>query len=775
MAEPERRRRRPPVSCVLCRRRKIRCNRESPCSNCVKSRSGNCIYENYISNHLLHPLQETTELGLATRLRESHGSSLTNSTDSTTAPSTALSYSSNSPPRVSSSTTSTHTSQQSSHEIASLKSRIRQLEEQLSKANLSPSQSSVPGSISSIETISSHISGTFHVHHDDHLAGQPEAMYRSVTHKTRMFGKSHWITGLALAREIIDLMEPYVREETSRPNVLMQKSKNLARTIKSQRAPPWPSPPSADLPSKDVADELVDCYFRTAETVYRILHVPSFRRDYEAHWVSHGTPNTAFLVQLKLVLALGAAVYDDRFSLRALAMKWVYEAQTWISGPGFKHRLNIQYLQTNLLLLIAREFVDVGPDLVWISAGALLRTAVYMGLHKDPTRLPKMTAFAAEMRRRIWNTTIELCLHSSLSSGGPPLISLDMFDTKPPGNFDDEQLTAEGPVPKSENSFTQTSIALALRKTFSVRLAITKLLNDHGSHGTYEETLRLDAEMRASYKVVLRMLLGYKSSTGPRPSQFEMDMVSLITQRYVLSLHIPFFSPALHEATYAFSRKVVTESSLKIWRAVYPSPSVTALQIRHGTPISDRQDLKRLAVCSSGFVRIAVLQASLLVASELRAQLREEETLGPGLVRQDLVSVLDEAKLWSLQCIEAGETSIKGYFLACIVAAQIEGLMQGLGKEELPNYILRAAEESEDICIPMLEEMAARGQTEGAAEGLDNTSPFTPSQLLEDWDFEVSQSYLSTYHLRFFVAQNFVDVRRLVRFWGRGADRLDFQ
>ena len=108
----------------------------------------------------------------------------------------------------------------------------------------------------------------------------------------------------------------------------MQKCKSLAKAIKSQRTPSWPSPPTADLPSKDVADELVDCYLRTIETVYRILHVPTFKRDYEALWVSNTEPNTAFLVQLKLVLAIGAITYDEQFSLRTLAIRWIYEAET---------------------------------------------------------------------------------------------------------------------------------------------------------------------------------------------------------------------------------------------------------------------------------------------------------------------------------------------------------------------------------------------------------------------------------------------------------------
>ncbi|KAI0112719.1 putative C6 transcription factor [Hypoxylon sp. NC0597] len=732
MTEPERRRRRPPVSCTLCRRRKLRCSRESPCSNCVKSRSGNCVYDNDVP----HPRDRTAELALSAARQNSIP---TNSTAST-----FPSQRSRSPFRVTTSTTSTTGStlsnQQSSQEIESLRGQIKQLEEQLSKVTGTSTRPPASTSDSNIEAISSRIGGTFYIHHEDRSTGESQAISRGVTHKTRVFGQSHWITGFSLVQNLIVIFEPYVRDENSRVSLLMQKSKSLARSIKSRRSPAWPTPPVNQLPPKDVADELVDRYLRTCETIYRILHIPTFKKDYEAYWVSQAEPNTAFLVQLKLVLAIGATTYDEHFSLRPSAMKWVYEAQTWISEPGFKHRLNLQYLQTNILLLLARESVDVGPDLVWISAGSLLRTAMYMGLHKDPKRLPKTTMFTTEMRRRLWNTIIELSLQLSLTSGGPPLISLDTFDAEPPSNFDDEQIAAEDAVPKPEAEFTQTSTAIAIRKTFSARLAIAKFLNDPGSHGTYRETLRHDAELRAAYKALLRTFQGYKSSQGPRPSEFEMDVVSLFINRFFLSLHTPFFAPAMHEVAYAYSRKVIVETSLKIWRAVYSPPTTANFQTYPDSASSDRHYLQRLVVCASGFFRIVSLQASVHIATEVIEEMQEQDTLGPGLVRQDLLDILEETKDWSWKCIEAGETSIKGYFIACLLAAHVEGLMQGLSKDELAHFLINVIIKAEERCIPLLEEMAARYQTESPTEGHEHTPSTGHSQLLEDWDLAMSDA-----------------------------------
>ena len=510
----------------------------------------------------------------------------------------------------------------------------------------------------------------------------------------------------------------------------------MAKIIKSQRAPQWPCPPSADLPPKDISDELVDCYLRTIETVYRILHVPTFRRDYEALWTSNTDPDTAFLVQLKLVLAIGAITYDDRFSLRPSAIRWVYEAQSWLSEPKFKSRLNILTLQIHLLHLIAREATGVGEDLIWISAGELLRSAIYMGLHRDPARLPSMTTFAAEMRRRIWNTILELALQSSMASGGPPLFSLDDFDTEPPKNFDDDQLVAEDSVQKPEDEFTQISIAIFLRKTLPVRLAITKFLNELRSNGSYAETLHLDAELKVTYSTLHRRLRECDSSTDSTPPQFASNVVDLIMHRYFLSLHIPFFGPALKETAYAYSRRVVVENALKIWYAAYPSSSLTAAQSSGSTNMSDRTDLSRFAASGAGFYRTAAMQATLFIAVELRAQLQEEESLGPVPFRSDLLSVLDESKAWCLHCVENGETNVKGVLLQCLVITQIQGLIKRVGKDEMAQLLIKAVEHAVDTCLPILEEMVIHDQQEGLVGG-SNQLPLKTS-VEGDWDFIVS-------------------------------------
>lgn len=456
------------------------------------------------------------------------------------------------------------------------------------------------------------------------------------------------------------------------------------------------------------------------------------------------------IIQLKLVLAIGATTYDRDFSLRIPAIKWIYEAQTWLSEPKFKSRLDIPFLQTSLLLLIAQERVGVGGEMMWISIGSLLKKSICIGLHKDPNHFPQRSVLAAEMRRRLWNTILEMALQSSLTSGGPPLISLNDFDTQPPGNYDDDQLMSDDPVPKPLNNFTQISVAIALRKTFPQRLAVIKFLNDLSTPGTYEETLRLDKDLRKAYKDLGQTVREIsRSSKGTSPPKLAIRLVDFLMHRYLSSLHVPYFGPGLQETAYAFSRKVVVESSLKIWRAAYPSNRLSASRFFDSPETNlEWEGLPRLATCCSGFYPTVAIQAAFLIAVELRAQAQEEEILDVVFLPLDLTSVLDDAKDWCLSAVQAGETNVKGFLLMSVVTAQILGLVRDAEQDEVAKLLIEAVENVEKECLPMLEDMArALDQGDSAADGVQEGSMPTPLGDLEEWAFMVSVDYYGKFSL----------------------------
>lgn len=79
-----------------------------------------------------------------------------------------------------------------------LKSRIQHLEYELSKYTTKSREASRVSPYLNIMTINSRIGGRpLHIHCEG-VAGQPQAIARSVTHKSRLFGQSHWEVNCSL-------------------------------------------------------------------------------------------------------------------------------------------------------------------------------------------------------------------------------------------------------------------------------------------------------------------------------------------------------------------------------------------------------------------------------------------------------------------------------------------------------------------------------------------------------------------------------------------------
>lgn len=161
----------------------MRCNRESPCSNCKRSRHGECVYDNPRP-----PPNSSRNINrsLAPDICGAHNTaSLPTPEDqsSTGRSATVASF----PSPVS---TAPHSDLP---ELEALKSKVRLLEDQLAKS--AAASSTTPAS--NLETTSTQLGGTFHVHAQSQFGGAM-VIPRAISHKTRLFGQSHFVTGLPL-------------------------------------------------------------------------------------------------------------------------------------------------------------------------------------------------------------------------------------------------------------------------------------------------------------------------------------------------------------------------------------------------------------------------------------------------------------------------------------------------------------------------------------------------------------------------------------------------
>jgi hypothetical protein len=281
--------------------------------------------------------------------------------------------------------------------------------------------------------------------------------------------------------------------------VLMSKCKAMAKESKIRIYEEWLANQDfrASIPSSETCETLLDAYFRTSESTFRIFHIPTFRKEYDQYRNQPFLASDNFILRMLLAMAIGVTFYQEPNveTLRIQAKKWVYAAQSWLSEtPYEKSRLNVSGLQLHCLLLIARQSLTMVEDLVWISTGSLLRRAFSIGLHRDPKYFSNMTVLQAETRRRLWATIIELNVQFSLEAGMNPLICFDDFDTEPPANINDEDIdenTSTSPTTKPSSVFTQTSIQIILLSSLKTRVEILKVCNSLNTEPSYEGVSRL--------------------------------------------------------------------------------------------------------------------------------------------------------------------------------------------------------------------------------------------------------------------------------------------
>lgn len=673
----------------MCRRRKLRCDRESPCSNCRKSGSSVCVFDAF-------PPVLKRKKKAPTPDQAASGPS-----PSQTAASAQNSPPGISPPQINAALTPADSiknayevpGQHSARPVFAVRGDDR-----------------IPAPVTRSETRETQ--GLGQQVHITHLLGADSlrSISQAVYHKNRLSGQSHWLSAVVLYLDFFNTIERYVRMGGTEMFAIGRKCKMLTSRIKQNLLPAWP-PASSQLPSKHIADELVNRYMETSESLYRVVHIQSFYKSYAEFWESPD-PDPGFVIQLKLILAIGTVTYDESFSLRRSAIQWIYEGCLWAAAPHFKKRLSIQALQNSILLLLAREACAIGHDLVWISAGELLRKAMSMGFARDPSILPKGDLFNCEMRRRLWNTVLELNVNSCMNLGTSPHFMTIDSDTAPPANLDDKQLMTQDSKPAPEGVITQMSVPLALRRTLGCRLLIASILNNPHKDDTYEQRLELDVDLRNTQAEVRKTLKGID------PNRFDVRAVDSLVNRYLMCLHIPFFSVSVTDIKFAYSRKIMVDSATRLWN----------LATKEATTGGSYDPFQRWVKNSSGFFKNAAFSSLTLFAAELKALAIEQQKLGPALpLPSDLTANLEAGDKWSWDVLSSGENS-KGVMIIGFCRAQIDSIQKAMEPDEGAMYTITAGQDALKRCMALLEEKAA-------ASGAGDQGPTPPEDQMAAMDF----------------------------------------
>ncbi|RAH85749.1 hypothetical protein BO86DRAFT_436977 [Aspergillus japonicus CBS 114.51] len=186
-----------------------------------------------------------------------------------------------------------------------------------------------------------------------------------------------------------------------------------------------PTPKAVDLPPRELADYLLDCYYEKIHTLYPFFHRPAFARAYSALWapgpttdandfgkrIGLGDPSVPwpiFHAGLNIILALGCQFSSlDRMTREATADAFFQRSQRFLNGISMD-KGSLALVQT-LLLMSSYLQGSESPARCWNTIGFACRMAQALGMHSLSSDRFRSTA-EIQVRRRVWHGCIMLDL-----------------------------------------------------------------------------------------------------------------------------------------------------------------------------------------------------------------------------------------------------------------------------------------------------------------------------------------------------------------------------
>ncbi|KAB8231585.1 transcription factor domain-containing protein [Aspergillus alliaceus] len=524
---------------------------------------------------------------------------------------------------------------------------------------------------------------------------------RGTVSKTRVFGRGHWMN--TVARATNHGPQDKIAEKVNQ-------CKQLSRDVKNKRPSRGCLP--ADLPRSfpghQVMGELIELYFATFESCYRILNRPSFQKEYEGYINDSEPPKSPFMLQLLLVMVLASTIHGDaniRSQIMTKSSTWIHIAQSWLSAPLEKDRLTLEGIQTNCLLLLARQVTRIGADLVWISAGSLIRMAMQMGLHQDPDYLEEMSRQQEDIRRRLWYTILEMNVQTALDSGMLPMITDTDYNTHPPSNVSDNDLEGTMREQSQEGGHSNhVSFQSLLADSLSLRLRATRVINSLQDEPPYDQVLALGNELASACSNATIAIEQASTTDCGRSVGFASSFCNHLLRRFPLCLHYQYAVKAKKSPIYSYSQKVCLEAAQDL------------------VLFLEDDQYYRLLLTGGGMFRDIITRGALLLFLELNPEPQEDNSSFARRRRrarqepllQDARRVVQYAK----DRMRHGETNVKVYVCLSMMMAQAESHLDGLPPKEA---ISKALHDSLDICHRLLEQRVADACT----------SPTDP--VLESW------------------------------------------
>lgn len=548
--QPSRKRQRVRLSCLECRRRKLSCDRGFPCERCIKSGTPDrCSYESRNGEVVNASSGVPPPFAQLDARRFGIGDSLS--------------------PRDSDVVRQDH------DRIRKLELEISQLKNLLQRPGGASYDGSTVAATSSPGTQKED-------QQDGDAATRPDVQecmeavnmsgekgelrfFRGKGFRTRYFGPHN----ASMAFVELSGLCPFMREtadEWLRP-VMVHDRKDRKRR-REERETMFEQPDAeleALLPTKEEADALISVYLDQFEQVHRIVHIPTFKREYAHFWESGSKQRYAAFTALVLAMMAVASCVHTHDDLKFIGMmsnarhwaeKWIWAIDSWQSKQSQKHRRLIHY-QVACLLYLGKRVNTIKKKRFWTGSGALIQDGVAVGLHREPSHMGgKIDVYNQEMRRRIWATVQEFDMQASFDHGLPTLLSQLHYDTNAPRNLDDEDFdedTTVLPPSKPTKEYTFCSFQHLARQSLPLRLELSRLLTGPTSDIDYDQVIRYTNDLTQEIDALPSWDMNVDNTKSKKNPLTAYTLLHVQLRQYIIPLHQPYLKLRKQNSKYQYS------------------------------------------------------------------------------------------------------------------------------------------------------------------------------------------------------------------------------
>ncbi|PTU24595.1 hypothetical protein P175DRAFT_0426375 [Aspergillus ochraceoroseus IBT 24754] len=611
-----RRRDKPQLSCSLCKRRKLKCDRGVPCSTCTRrGLSLSCTYPSST------PLQSGKTV-------------------------------------VYPSTTSMH------DRVAQLEKLVMSLKPQtdgkyIRGARKSPSHKHA---------------------HDEPQLPQAFGRLSLENTETTYVESSHWtaiIDGIAELKDYFD--DETTTANTGHRNIESNVRARAPALIVGDMQQLGREEILATVPPKTEVDRLVTRYFAFNNISSLSIHGPTFLEEYDAFWDAPEKASDMWIGLLFGIMCLGALhqkletpsleIPPNRELLRSIQTYRERVAQCLALADYTKC---IPYTVETLLHYLSIEYFNLsdGHTGVWILLGITLQIAFRMGYHRDGSYFPRLAPFQAEMRRRTWAVLFQLDSLAAGQFGIPRMINAWKADTKEPRDVSDDALSpdmTELPPSRTDSQPSFIQFVVMKNRLISTFTMVIDITGEPKKAVSYEEIMKLDKTVNDQFQSMPAPL-----RTKPLSRQL-LDPPDVILSRIFLALsyykcccvlHRGYMLAARTDDRYQYSRRACIGAALEVLQiqATLHEESQPGRRFEH-------QQWKL-----GSLVKHIFLLATTILCVDLRYSVSQEEGHGSGMIEdamaQQIIPALELSYSIWLQSSDESRESRKVTEMLRIVLAK---------------------------------------------------------------------------------------------------------